>query len=206
MKKTFPALRSIEGETYNLLTAIRLTRKEGSSRYWLFRCACGNEKEIQRGSVVSGTIKSCGCLKRAGKHGNFKRPDTGSYDRWRKMIKRCYDADYKDFRLYGSRGISVCDRWRKSMVDFISDMGSRPSPSHSIDRIDNNGNYEPGNCRWALPTTQGNNRRSNRIIEHAGESITMTEWSRRLGGCDGLVKSRIRLGWSEVESITRKLS
>lgn len=129
---------------------------------------------------------------------------------WRAMVHRCNCVSASCYRNYGGRGIRVCERWqgRDGFVNFLADMGQRP-PGHSIDRIDNNGNYEPGNCRWATTSQQasnrrpyGHNRKQGQLIEFNGESLTAEEWSVRLGGGHGLVWSRLKSGWSVEKAIT----
>ena len=125
-------------------------------------CECGSLIIANSYSVTSGRTKSCGCLQRElfgsrrFKHG---KTNTIEYRTWQAMKRRCYNKNTKDFRLYGKRGITVCKRWKNSFVNFLTDMGNRPSKLHSIDRINNNGNYTPVNCKWSTDFEQNNNRR-----------------------------------------------
>ena len=120
------------------------------------------------------------------------------------MIDRCSRPSHKFFKHYGGRGISVCERWSK-YENFLDDMGRRPTPKHSIDRIDNNGNYEPSNCRWATSKTQLRNRRANRIIDFNGESFCIAEWAERTGTSSAVISQRIdNLGWSIEDALTIK--
>lgn len=110
------------------------------------------------------------------------------------MIQRCHTPTNDSFARYGGRGIEVCEKWRHSFARFIEDMG-HPGEGMSLDRIDNNGNYEPGNCRWATLAEQSSNRRDSRKIAYNGETLTLSEWSRRLGWHHMTISDRLRRGW-----------
>ena len=111
------------------------------------------------------------------------------------MIRRCENPKAKNFPRYGGRGITVCERWRTSFEAFLSDMGSRPE-GKTLDRIDNEGNYEPSNCRWATASEQQRNMRSNQWVEFNGERMIVTDWARRLGISHGTLRHRLARGWS----------
>lgn len=133
--------------------------QKGTSR-WLCICDCGNEVAVTEQNLLRSKALSCGCKPKRERefHGMKKTPEWNS---WRGMLQRCNNPNHEMFYLYGGKGITVCKEWRK-FSNFIRDMGKKPSPRHSIDRKDSNGNYEPGNCRWADPSTQSHNtRRSN---------------------------------------------
>ena len=117
------------------------------------------------------------------------------------MLQRCGDPKVTEWKNYGGRGITVCERWRESFEAFLSDMGPRPSTKHSIDRIDNNGPYAPGNCRWATRVEQGANRRNNRNVVYQGETIPLAEWARRTGGNLTTIYQRMRSGLSLQEAV-----
>lgn len=132
------------------------------------------------------------------KHGLSK---TVGYRTWYAMLQRCQNPRNPVFRRYGGRGITVCDRWQ-SFENFYADMGSRPTPKHSIDRIDNNGNYEPGNCRWATPHEQARNRGDNYLIEWRGETRCLSDWCEVVGLTYSTVKGRLDSGWSVERALT----
>lgn len=121
------------------------------------------------------------------------------------MRERCYQKSHKSYHLYGARGIKVCDRWLKSYDDFIADMGIRPSPHHTIDRIDNNGDYEPSNCRWATRKEQYANKRKSYWVfyELNGERLSLTQWARRLEIDESALRVRIK-NWPIERALTEK--
>jgi hypothetical protein len=109
------------------------------------------------------------------------KTNTTEFTIWKNMLARCHNANNKDFKNYGGRGIVVCDQWRGSFEMFLADVGPRPSAQHSIDRIDNNSNYEPGNCRWATRIEQGCNKRNNVMVTIDGSEKTISQWARHYG-------------------------
>lgn len=137
--------------------------------------------------------------KRKCKHGLSYAPE---YRAWQMIRLRCLDPKHAAYPNYGGRGIGICDRWLSSPQAFISDMGPRPSPKHEIDRIDNGRGYEPGNCRWATRTENCRNRRSNRMLEFRGETLSLAEWCDRLGLPRDTVRKRLDSDWSVVEALT----
>lgn len=181
------------------------------SPVWLCRCDCGPEKPVRRCSLVDGSSRSCGCLLREG-HNNrtHSLSDTPTYRTWITMRQRCYTPTHKSFKDYGGRGIAVCDRWRQSFEAFVADMGIRPERT-TIERIDNFGNYEPGNCRWATYHEQQNNRRSNHPITWRGETHNLGIWAAKLGLRKERLSQRIEYlrkglpGWTLDECMTRPL-
>jgi len=169
----------------------------GGKAVWLFVCDCGAEKEIYVANVKKGMTRSCGCLF----HERFTHVTHGlsrhhprEYRSWMEMRQRCGNPNNKNYFRYGGRGISVCKRW-DDFATFFSDMGGCP-PAHTIDRIDVNGHYDPGNCRWATAEAQANNRRSNRVIEMRGEAMTVADWCRRLGANYRKVHAKLMRGLS----------
>jgi hypothetical protein len=169
------------------------------ARYWKCRCDCGHESEVRASVLSRGKSTSCGCDASV-THGKSK---THLYTLWMAMKNRCYDSNIRDFHNYGGRGIQVCARWKHNFEAFLADMGERPSPDHSLDRIDNNGDYGPDNCRWATWKEQCRNRRTNKLLTIAGETKVLTDWIDQFGMHISTYRYRIRvMGMTEVEALT----
>jgi hypothetical protein len=130
-------------------------------------------------------------MKPSVKHGMYGSPENRA---WRNMLQRCQNPRDPQWHIYGGRGIIVCPRWNL-FVNFYGDMGPRPSPKHSIDRIDVNGAYEPSNCRWATLEMQNNNTRRNVLLTWEGETMTLAQWGRRIGISPRTIGTRMRAGW-----------
>jgi hypothetical protein len=171
-------------------------------------CECGNVKQVRNGSLLQGSSQSCGCAtaeareQRCTTHGNGKRnAKTAEYKVWTGINRRVFNKNEKSFPDYGGRGITVCERWRQ-FENFLEDVGKRPSSGHSIDRIDSNGNYEPGNVKWSTRKEQNNNKRNNRLMTFYGKTMTLVQWSEISQVCRFVIAARLnRLGWSEKASV-----
>jgi len=196
-------LKDYTGSTYGRLTAVRFVSLAKEGQQWIFDCACGAQCEANTKSVVSGHTQSCGCLARETlvtrntTHGLAKLR-CSEYRSWKDLRARCNNPNNQDYKDYGGRGIKVCQRW-DNFENFYADMGDRPS-GMTVDRIDVNGDYEPNNCRWATPTQQANNKRTNRCIEWNGQSKTLMEWSRETGIEHTKARYRLAQGWP-LESV-----
>jgi hypothetical protein len=147
-------------------------------------CECGNIVKCYATELRSGHIKSCGCLrkevssKRMTTHGYTKNKNLPlTFVTWCSMKQRCLDSNCNTYQNYGAKGVTICKRWIDSYEDFLSDMGERPSKEYSIDRINNKGNYEPSNCRWATQKEQMNNVSTNRIVNFNDENMTVSQAS-----------------------------
>lgn len=158
-------------------------RPRFSGYWWLCRCDCGTEIIALGGQLRFGSPKSCGCLSREitsqrnYKHGHRfrKMRKSAEYETWKGIRKRCsVSKEHQDYKYYAGRGIKVCERW-SNFETFLADMGPRPSNSHSLDRIDPDGNYEPSNCRWATPVEQANNKRDTKRHLYNGAEKTLRE-------------------------------
>lgn len=169
----------LSGSKYGKLRALSRDDSRKSRVFWLCRCDCGSLKSVSADKLRAGTTISCGCMK-ISRAGNLNKShgmtNTKEYRAWRSMINRCYNKKVSSYGLYGGRGISVHKDWIGSFQSFYSHIGEAPSPRHSIDRINYNGNYEPGNVRWATDVEQANNRRNNRIVEDKGITRTLSQY------------------------------
>jgi hypothetical protein len=152
----------ITGRTFGRLTVLRRGENIGDQSGWVCLCTCGKTCHVWRSALVVGRTRSCGCLNaelasaRRKTHGQSK--GVREYRIWSGMKARCKNPSAARWKRYGGRGITVCERWQNSFEAFLADMGPCPSPKHSIDRINNDGNYEVGNVRWATPSEQMKNR------------------------------------------------
>lgn len=168
---------------------------------------CGNQFEVGLSRIGLGYTKSCGCIANKGRiiHGGAtKLGRTTEYKTWCDMRRRCFDKKYEQYMDYGGRGIIVCERWlgKQGFINFLSDMGKKPSLKHSIERINNNGNYEPANCKWATKKEQGRNRRNNRYLEYNGERKLISDWAEDIGVPSCLLTKRLSRGWSVEMALT----
>ena len=196
----------LTGQVFNRLTVLsRAENDKNNKPQWNCICECGKNTKVQSSSLTTGGTKSCGCLRieNTGKINNLTHgmSKASEYKIWQTMKRRCY-SETNNAKNYRDRGITVCDRWLESFENFYEDMGPRPTTKHSIDRIDNDGDYCPENCRWATTTEQLNNTRSNARMTLNGETKTRSEWSRVLGISLGTIESRKRYGWSDEKALT----
>lgn len=168
------------------------------------RCLCGNIVTMTNQQLINLKFPSCGCVKRISERRKYGVPscEIPEYGVWIGMKRRCAGTcgGHSDIR-YAGRGIKVCEQWDNSFETFYRDMGPRPSPKHSIDRIDNNGDYHPDNCRWTLNKQQANNRSSNKFYTMNGETMTIPQWCEKLNLHKGTVQSRVQRGYSFEEAI-----
>lgn len=176
-------IMDLSGERYGRLTVLRLSHRVKCVNYWECACDCGAVSIVSASNLRAGHVRSCGCFRRQritkinATHGMSHTPE---HRTWASMNSRCTNPKDPSFPRYGGRGISVCERWQ-SFENFIEDMGGARPAGTTIDRIDNDGNYEPGNCRWATVKQQSNNRRSNVLLTIDGETRTISAWAEAKG-------------------------
>jgi hypothetical protein len=192
------------GQKFTRLTVLAEVQKgRRHDRFFLCRCDCGKRTEVAGHKLKSGRIKSCGCwrLENATLHGCARDgKNTAAYKCWAGMKNRCNSRSNTAYRHYGGRGIKVCDRWM-SFKAFLEDMGE-PPPGGTIDRINNDGNYAPGNCRWLTMKGQANNKRQNLRVEFRGKTQTLGEWCDELGLKYNTILCRLRRGWLPEKALT----
>lgn len=202
----------VSGEVFTSLTVgEECGRNPRGEVLYSCSCKCGKETIVTASRLLSGHTRSCGCLLLEVtreiflKHGQtVGRKRTPEHRVWQHMLGRCLCETDAAYPHYGGRGIQVCDRWKTSFENFHADMGPRPSPKHSIDRINVNGDYCPENCRWATTLQQANNKRSTVWLGYLGTYRPLTEWSRELGVSYSCLRRRLSSGWSDEEVLFGK--
>lgn len=184
-----------------LLALFPCRRADDKSSVWLVQCDCGKQSFASSSNLIKNRVVSCGCYgKSANKtHGLTNSP---TYRSWQHMKTRCSKKTGRWAYLYNGKGIRVCDQWLK-FDGFLKDMGERP-PGTSIDRINGNGNYEPGNCRWATPAEQSRNTRQNHFLTIEGETKCLADWGKPLNLSGACIYLRIyRLGWAPKDAVSK---
>lgn len=198
------------GERVGRLLVIKeMPRPKGQcQQLWHVRCDCGNEKfTVHSASLKSGKSTSCGCYRKelaayVGPSKYQKSRDNPLYSTWAGMRQRCLNSSLAAWKDYGGRGIRICQRWLDSFEDFVDDMGERPIGC-SIDRIDVNGGYEPGNCRWATRKQQAQNKRNTVNFDWNGEQLCLCEICRRENVCYEIVRASVRKGIPLKEAVLK---
>lgn len=211
----------LTGMRFGKLTVLEICGKSSDGRItWLCKCDCGNEKVIRGHDLKNGSSKSCGCVRSGGRNGghkksgklssanNYTRQNDRLYRVWASIVQRCENKNSPRYADYGGRGIKMCDAWRNDFEQFKSwaiNNGydeTAPRGFCTIDRVDNDGDYCPENCRWVTMKEQCNNKRNNRVLTCDGETHTLQEWAEQIGMQDFVLRDRIfKLGWSVEEAI-----
>ena len=181
---------------------------KGGNKVGIFICPfCTQEFECRISYINCGHTKSCGCLKKItgfnlGKSQiKHNMSHTSEYIAWQQLKKRCCVKTDIQYKNYGNRGIRVCDRWLESFENFYEDMGPKPSPELSIERINNDGNYCKENCKWGTEEEQNSNRRTSRYLELDGEKRTVTSWCKKLNIAKTTLFNRLNRGWSVEKAL-----
>lgn len=198
--------KDVTGQKFGRLTALhRLHNTKGKTK-WLCICDCGNLKEVTLNLLQRGETKSCGCL-----HKEFMKKQFGTHGKtgtrlhriWKNMHTRCYNKNISQYKDWGGRGIKICDEWKDNFQTFYDwSMSNGYNDKLSIDRIDNNGNYEPSNCRWATVKQQNRNSRQAKQITFNGETHCIKEWCEILGINYNTYWTRVtNLGWSTEKAL-----
>ncbi len=195
------ALQDLTGRRFGRLLARQISEtRRGGRISWDCLCDCGNSFVATAKSLKNGNTSSCGCFRRE-VTGKSRRTHGRSHDSmhstWLAMNDRCCNPNTPTYAYYGGRGIKVCDRWRgtNGFLNFVADMGERPAEGMTLDRIDNDGGYEPGNVRWATRDEQASNNRRNRFVTYQGATKTLSQWARHFGFRPQIFIGRLRIGW-----------
>jgi hypothetical protein len=200
---------NLTGKIFTRLTVIkRAKNSKGNKARWECKCTCGKTVIVSAASLKSKheSTKSCGCLQKENykKFGGVKThgmSNTDEYNSWEHIVQRCTNPNNTSFHNYGARGITICSEWRNDFMAFFNYIGPKPSKNHSVDRINNNSGYKPGNVRWATQTQQANNSRHNRKITVSNVTLTVAEWARFVGINQATLWYRILAGWPKEKAI-----
>lgn len=194
--------KDISGIRFGRLVAILPTRNQNGKFAWLCRCDCGKPTVVVSGNLRNGNTTSCGCFHMEQlvlQHTTHGRSRQVTYRKWATIIQRCTNPKVQNYARYGGRGIGMCDEWQQSFESFHHHVSSLPhfgEAGFTLDRIDNNGHYEPGNVRWATVIEQNRNQRKSIIVTHNGRTQHLMDWANELGIGYGTLRSRFRYGWS----------
>lgn len=202
-------LIDLTGRRFGRLVVVNKQGHKGRCVAWLCKCDCGAEVIVRGHSLHKGKTQSCGCIHRdqiIERNKSHGLSNKRLYNIWGLMVQRCYNSNNTCYRLYGGKGITICNEWRqdfKTFYDWALSHGYKPNLT--IDRIDNNKGYYPENCRWITMKEQSNNRSTNRYLELNGEKHTISQWSEILGVGKGCIESRLRRGWSIERTLTEEI-
>lgn len=214
LKQSCGCLRSerenLTGQTFNRILIIDRAPDKfvPSFKYpltsWRCLCHCGKEFTNVGSRIKRGLVKSCGCgwlasVRTHGESHNFRSPE---FVAWTGMKQRCLNSKTRHYNIYGGRGIKVCERWMK-FENLLEDMGRKPTPKHSIERKDRNGNYDPINCKWGTVEEQQNNKINNVLIRFNGETLSLAQWARKIGVSPCTIAYRINAGWTIEKAVTQ---
>lgn len=185
--------KELTGDKFGRLFVLGRAPRTGGRILWHCLCECGAKKITDSKSLRTGKTSSCGCARKL--HGQSNSP---LHKVWISMRERCSNPKSRSYKHYGARGIKVCERWNDFEL-FLSDMGPRP-PNHSIERNDNDGHYEPLNCRWATQAEQTSNTTRSRHLTAGGKTMTLAQWARQLDSSSTAILNRLKLGWTAEQA------
>lgn len=208
-----PKFIDMAGQKIASLTFIeRMPEKRHNIIQWRCLCDCGNEWVGAAQPVKAGVVISCGCVGESRRLAGAIKANTrhsmhgtSEYRIYRMMLARCLNERHPPFADYGGRGITVCDRWlgKDGFANFYADMGPRPSTELTLDRIDNDGPYDPANCRWATKTEQQRNKRNSVVVEFRGRKQTLIEWANEMGVSYAVLAHRRQRNWPIDRMLTQ---
>ena len=196
----------VVGKTFGELSALKEIDARAGQRVFQCLCECGKVTEVLMKRLRSGRTRSCGCLSlrklsQRAVHGMWKHK---LYSTWSSARGRCHNERHKNYKGYGGRGIELCSGWRETPEAFIewieNNLGEKPE-GYSLDRINNEGNYEPGNLRWASTAEQNNNTRKNKMISHEGKELQLKEWAEEKQLSMTCLYNRLHRGWTTKETL-----
>ena len=205
-------LKDLTGQKFGRLTVISRSPNIGKKAAWLCKCECGKESIVTSTHLMSGHTTSCGCYNKEVVSAMKKRhgmTQTKIYREWRAMISRCSNGNVRSCADYGGRGITVFARWANSFetyYDYVSKLPHFGEVGYSLNRIDNDGNYEPGNVEWADRIAQANNKRNNHLVTYNGSTRTLAEWAREKGITYRALTHRLERGWSIERALEMPLN
>lgn len=199
--------QNLAGRVFGLLTVVRFAGRDSAKRaVWECRCACSAVLVVRAWNLKNGHQRSCGCMTEqwiGEANTTHGRTRTRLYTAWNAMHERCRNPKNDEFHNYGGRGIRVCERWSRFEA-FLQDVGEPPTDRHTLERIETNGNYEPGNCKWATRKEQARNKRNNRLITFRGKTRSLVEWGEETGFGGSRIGNRLRIGWSIERALTEQ--
>jgi len=200
-----PARLDLSGQSFDRLVVLERGPNKGKKTRWVCQCSCGNLCLVKTLDLQRKHVRSCGCLQKEvlqTLHRTHGMRDAPEYYIWSHMRDRCQNAAVWNYKNYGGRGIAVCEEWQNSFERFFADMGPRPSPQHSLERIDNNLGYSKANCAWIPKALQQRNTRRNRLITIGSRTECLQEWLHITGIHEATFRNRIRQGLTEEEALT----
>ena len=199
-------IKDLHNKKFGRLKVIKLERIKNNRALWLCRCDCGNMCVKASSNLLSNGTKSCGCIHREqlierNKTHNYSH--TSLYNRWKTMKVRCSDENCVAYKNYGGRGIKVCDEWKNDFMSFYKwAILNGYKEELTIDRINNNGDYEPDNCRWVSRANQNRNFRKNHMITYNNETLCLTDMAKKYNITNKALSYRLQKGWDIEKALT----